>query len=357
MKFKKGDKVKLTWASHDKAKNKAQGTVIDYDKKFKQYNVEVDGKVSKFNEDEMIKESKIQYKDFFLEADQHKIYVKKGQSAPEGKKVQTGPRGGQYFVGTAKEKEEFGKSNKEKDKYFKQVGAEIDKEDDKKYDPTLDPDYQDQEKEFEKSRKSFSKDKAINTELSRLSQMPNSTVEGNKVIRKVTADDFDDEYIKDYIKQYGGDVITYEPAEPTGIYPGKPDEEIRIELLTKDGKRIFAQGFDPNSNKNGSMTTSLMGKAPEPKQPKKPIKKLNAKQQQSKLETSISNADWLKSAYEGDYKNKQQAYELVQDIVDNAGIDEYEEDDEARDKALSYVNQQLIKQAKKQAGVKFPKIF
>jgi hypothetical protein len=95
--------------------------------------------------------TKIKYKDFFLEADQHKIYVKKGQQAPEGKKIQTGPRGGQFFVGTAKEKEEFGKSNKEKDKYFKQVGAEIDKEDDKKYDPTLDPDYQDQEKEFEKT--------------------------------------------------------------------------------------------------------------------------------------------------------------------------------------------------------------
>lgn len=54
-KFKKGDKVKLTWASHDKAKNKTTGIIVSWNNRTKQYDVDVDGKISKFNEDEISK--------------------------------------------------------------------------------------------------------------------------------------------------------------------------------------------------------------------------------------------------------------------------------------------------------------
>lgn len=48
-----------------------------------------------------------------LTEDEHKIYVKKGQQPPKGKKLQKGPRGGQFFTGTAAEKEKY----KSKDPY------------------------------------------------------------------------------------------------------------------------------------------------------------------------------------------------------------------------------------------------
>lgn len=38
-----------------------------------------------------------------------KIYINKSQSAPKNKKIHTGPRGGKYFLGTAKEKQQFEK--------------------------------------------------------------------------------------------------------------------------------------------------------------------------------------------------------------------------------------------------------
>jgi len=56
---------------------------------------------------------KLKYKDFFKhilkEADQNKIYIQKGQQVPKGKKLQKGPRGGQFFIGTAQEKEKYSK--------------------------------------------------------------------------------------------------------------------------------------------------------------------------------------------------------------------------------------------------------
>jgi len=47
-----------------------------------------------------------------IKEDKHKIYIKKGEQAPEGKKLKTGPRGGQFFIGTAQEKEKYSKSKK-----------------------------------------------------------------------------------------------------------------------------------------------------------------------------------------------------------------------------------------------------
>jgi len=40
---------------------------------------------------------------------EHKIYVQSNSDAPEGKKIHTGPRGGQYFIGSAQEKEQYEK--------------------------------------------------------------------------------------------------------------------------------------------------------------------------------------------------------------------------------------------------------
>ena len=48
-------------------------------------------------------------KEIIKEADS-KIYVKKGQATPKGKKLQTGPRGGKYFTGSAQEKEDYNKT-------------------------------------------------------------------------------------------------------------------------------------------------------------------------------------------------------------------------------------------------------
>jgi len=55
-------------------------------------------------------------KELIIEADKNKIYVQKGQQAPEGKKLQTGPRGGQFFIGSAEEKEKYEKSSSTKNK-------------------------------------------------------------------------------------------------------------------------------------------------------------------------------------------------------------------------------------------------
>ena len=44
-----------------------------------------------------------------LNEDEHKIYVQGDKEAPKGKKLQTGPRGGKYFIGSAKEKEDYEK--------------------------------------------------------------------------------------------------------------------------------------------------------------------------------------------------------------------------------------------------------
>jgi len=45
----------------------------------------------------------ISLKELLLEKDQ-KIYLKKGEKPPKGKKIEKGPRGGQYFTGSASEK-------------------------------------------------------------------------------------------------------------------------------------------------------------------------------------------------------------------------------------------------------------
>ncbi len=44
-----------------------------------------------------------------IKEQEHKIYVKQGQEVPKGKKLQTGPRGGKYFMGSAEEKEKYQK--------------------------------------------------------------------------------------------------------------------------------------------------------------------------------------------------------------------------------------------------------
>ena len=48
------------------------------------------------------------------ESNTHKIYVQSGQDAPKGKKLQKGPRGGHYFIGTTAEKEKINQNNTEK---------------------------------------------------------------------------------------------------------------------------------------------------------------------------------------------------------------------------------------------------
>jgi hypothetical protein len=58
---------------------------------------------------------KLKLKDLIKkESNTHKIYVKQGQDIPKGKKMQKGPRGGQYFIGTAAEKEIINQKNTEK---------------------------------------------------------------------------------------------------------------------------------------------------------------------------------------------------------------------------------------------------
>jgi len=55
---------------------------------------------------------KVKFKDYYrslLKEADSKVYVKKGQAAPKGKKIHTGPKGGQYFMGSAKEKQSFEK--------------------------------------------------------------------------------------------------------------------------------------------------------------------------------------------------------------------------------------------------------
>jgi len=42
-----------------------------------------------------------------LKEEDVKIYLQKGEKPPKGKKVQKGPRGGQYFTGSAQEKQAF----------------------------------------------------------------------------------------------------------------------------------------------------------------------------------------------------------------------------------------------------------
>ena len=51
--------------------------------------------------------------DLLTEAKEVKIYLQPGQKAPKGKKVQKGPKGGKYFLGTPAEKQahDKGKSN------------------------------------------------------------------------------------------------------------------------------------------------------------------------------------------------------------------------------------------------------
>jgi len=72
----------------------------------------------------------IKLKNILIEV--HKIYIQKGQHVPKGKKLQTGPRGGKYFLGSPKEKIEFEKNtssdiSKEDSNFINKIKKDYDK--------------------------------------------------------------------------------------------------------------------------------------------------------------------------------------------------------------------------------------
>jgi len=81
---------------------------------------------------------KLKYKDFFrhiLKEQENKIYVQTNKEVPKGKKLNIGPRGGKYFMGSAKEKQQYEKgeekekfSEKTKNKSIEEVKDYISKE-------------------------------------------------------------------------------------------------------------------------------------------------------------------------------------------------------------------------------------
>jgi len=266
---------------------------------------------------------KLKYKDFFKnilkEADEHKIYVQQGQQVPKGKKLQTGPRGGQFFIGTAQEKETYSKK--------KATGRQ---------------------KEIPSKNQSKMKRPDISGKIS--DDLENIFPDG---IGGQTFDEINKTMTSAGYKHIG----KQENGLDVFAHPQNKNKKMGIKF--KDGKATPGASFlnkdnsmkdrfeeEPSNKKSDGQTDPRTSKKVETKQIR--VKKLLNKS----IDDLTNSGHFQKIWYEGDMDEKEiydQSHDLASEVLDDANIDfEDESYDDLYDEAASNIRSKIKQWIKSQ---------